>query len=90
MRRSPLRWILASDWYSGQPAPLADFHGTLQQRDLVAHMESRVNDTPGGNEETGDEQIEDGKMIASITFLNWSIASLRDIERIMKNDVRLT
>jgi RNA polymerase sigma-70 factor (ECF subfamily) len=29
------------------------------QRDLVAHMESRVNDAPGGNEETGDEEIED-------------------------------
>jgi RNA polymerase sigma-70 factor (ECF subfamily) len=32
------------------------------QRDLVAHMESRVNDTPGGNEETGDEEIEDDRL----------------------------
>src|SRR5271166_1500443 len=28
------------------------------QKDLVAHMESRVNDAPGGSEQTGDEEIE--------------------------------
>jgi len=32
------------------------------QRDLAAHMESRVNDAPGGNEETGDEEIEDDRL----------------------------
>jgi RNA polymerase sigma-70 factor (ECF subfamily) len=32
------------------------------QRDLVAHMESRVNDAPGRNEETGDEEIEDDRL----------------------------
>jgi len=32
------------------------------QRDLVAHMESRVNGAPGGNEETGDEEIEDDRL----------------------------
>ena len=32
------------------------------QRDLVAHMASRVNDAPGGNEETGDEEIEDDRL----------------------------
>ena len=32
------------------------------QRDLVAHLESRVNDGPGGNEETGDEEIEDDRL----------------------------
>jgi len=32
------------------------------QKDLVAHMESRVNDAPGGNEETGDEEIEDDRL----------------------------
>ena len=31
------------------------------QRDLVGHMESRVNDAPGGNEYTGDE-IEDDRL----------------------------
>src|SRR5260370_4672508 len=32
------------------------------QRDLVAHMESRVNDAPSGNEEIGDEEIEDDRL----------------------------
>jgi RNA polymerase sigma-70 factor (ECF subfamily) len=32
------------------------------QRDLVAHMESRVDHAPGGNEETGDEEIEDDRL----------------------------
>jgi RNA polymerase sigma-70 factor (ECF subfamily) len=32
------------------------------QRDLVAHMESRVKDAPGGNEESGDEEIEDDRL----------------------------
>src|SRR5215469_7443260 len=67
--------VLDACWHSGQATPLADFDGTLQghrrdpsarfdgaQRDLVAHMESRVNDVPGGNEETGDEEIEDDRL----------------------------
>src|SRR5580698_3767792 len=32
------------------------------QRDLVAHMESRVNQAPGGNEGIGDEEIEDDRL----------------------------
>jgi RNA polymerase sigma-70 factor, ECF subfamily len=32
------------------------------QRDLIAHMESRVNDAPGGNEEIGDKEIEDDRL----------------------------
>lgn len=32
------------------------------QRDLVAHMESRVNDAPSGNEEIEDEEIEDDRL----------------------------
>jgi RNA polymerase sigma-70 factor (ECF subfamily) len=32
------------------------------QRDLVALMESRVNDAPRGNGETGDEEIEDDRL----------------------------
>jgi RNA polymerase sigma-70 factor (ECF subfamily) len=38
----------------------ARFNGA--QRDLVAHMESRVQDAPGGNAETGDEEIEDDRL----------------------------
>src|SRR5579871_6033125 len=32
------------------------------QRELVAHMESRVHDAAGGKEETGDEEIEDDRL----------------------------
>src|SRR6201981_3590222 len=32
------------------------------QRDLIAHMESRANDAPGGNEKIGDEEIEDDRL----------------------------
>jgi RNA polymerase sigma-70 factor, ECF subfamily len=32
------------------------------QRDLVAHIESRVNDAPCGNEEIGNEEIEDDRL----------------------------
>src|ERR1700735_371044 len=32
------------------------------QKDLVAHMESRVNDAPSGNEQMGDEEIEDDRL----------------------------
>src|SRR3974390_295129 len=32
------------------------------QKDFVAHLESRVNDAPGGNEGIGDEEIEDDRL----------------------------
>ena len=32
------------------------------QRDLLAHMESRVNDAPSGIEEIGDEEIDDDRL----------------------------
>src|SRR5215472_4847888 len=32
------------------------------ERDLVAHLESRVNGAPCGNEEPGDEEIEDDRL----------------------------
>src|ERR1041385_9228357 len=32
------------------------------KRDLVAHMESRVNDGPSRNEEIGDEEIDDDRL----------------------------
>jgi RNA polymerase sigma-70 factor, ECF subfamily len=38
----------------------ARFNGA--QRDLVAYMASRVNEAAGGNEETGDEEIEDDRL----------------------------
>ena len=73
-RRRP--GILVSDWYFGQATPLADSTARFEaidvirrrarfdgaQRDLVAQMESRVNDAPGGKEGTGDEEIEDDRL----------------------------
>src|SRR5229473_2748347 len=44
------------------------------QRDLVAHLESRVNDAPGGNEETGDEEIEDDRLRLIFTCCHPSLA----------------
>src|SRR6202790_3559706 len=44
------------------------------QRDLVAHMESRVNDAPGGNEEIGDEEIEDDRLRLIFTCCHPSLA----------------
>jgi RNA polymerase sigma-70 factor, ECF subfamily len=37
------------------------------QRDLVAHIESRVNDAPSGNEEIGNEEIEDDRLCLIFT-----------------------
>src|SRR5262249_51308646 len=44
------------------------------QRDLVAHMESRVNDAPGRNEETGDEEIEDDRLRLIFTCCHPALA----------------
>ena len=32
------------------------------QKDLIAHIEAQINDAPGGNEEIGDEEIEDDRL----------------------------
>ena len=50
----------------------ARFNGA--QRDLIAHMESRVNDAPGGNEETGDEEIEDDRLRLIFTCCHPALA----------------
>src|ERR1700730_3598895 len=44
------------------------------QRDLVAHLESRVNDARGGNEETGDEEIEDDRLRLIFTCCHPALA----------------
>ena len=44
------------------------------QRDLVAHMESRVNDAPSGNEEAGDEEIEDDRLRLIFTCCHPALA----------------
>jgi len=44
------------------------------QRDLVAHMESRVNDAPGEDEEIGDEEIEDDRLRLIFTCCHPALA----------------
>jgi RNA polymerase sigma-70 factor (ECF subfamily) len=58
----PRPWLISTARFKAIDAKRrrARFDGA--QRDLVAHMESRVNDAPGGNEETGDEEIEDDRL----------------------------
>jgi len=58
----PRPWLISTARFKAIDAirRRARFDGV--QRDLVAHMESRANDAPGGNEGTGDEEIEDDRL----------------------------
>src|SRR5580693_224094 len=58
----PRPWLISTARFKAIDAVRrrARFDGA--QRDLVAHMESRVNEAPSGNEEIGDEEIEDDRL----------------------------
>jgi RNA polymerase sigma-70 factor, ECF subfamily len=58
----PRPWLISTARFKAIDAMRrrARFDGA--QRDLVAHMESRVNEAPGGNEEIADEEIEDDRL----------------------------
>src|SRR6202158_541008 len=58
----PRPWLISTARFKAIDAMRrrARFDGA--QRDLVAHMESRVNDAPSGNEEIGNEEIEDDRL----------------------------
>jgi RNA polymerase sigma-70 factor (ECF subfamily) len=58
----PRPWLISTARFKAIDAirRRARFDGA--QRDLVAHIESRVNDAPGGSEEAGDEEIEDDRL----------------------------
>jgi DNA-directed RNA polymerase specialized sigma24 family protein len=58
----PRPWLISTARFKAIDAirRRARFDGA--QRDLVAHMESRVAEAPGGNAETGDEEIEDDRL----------------------------
>jgi RNA polymerase sigma-70 factor (ECF subfamily) len=58
----PRPWLISTARFKAIDAMRrrARFDGA--QRDLVAHIESRVNDAPSGNGETGDEEIEDDRL----------------------------
>src|SRR5262245_35946524 len=54
---SPRPWLISTARFKAIDAMRrrARFHGA--QRDLIAHMESRVNDAPSGNEEIEDDHL---------------------------------
>jgi len=56
---NPRPWLISTARFKAIDAMRrrARFNGA--QRDLIAHMESRVNDAPNGSEEIEDEEIED-------------------------------
>jgi RNA polymerase sigma-70 factor, ECF subfamily len=58
----PRPWLISTARFKAIDAMRrrARFHGA--QRDLVAHMESRVDDAPSGKEEIGEEEIEDDRL----------------------------
>src|SRR5262250_338877 len=59
---NPRPWLISTARFKAIDAirPRARFDGA--QRELVAHMESRVNKAPGGIEEIEDEEIEDDRL----------------------------
>src|ERR1700733_3010713 len=59
---NPRPWLISTARFKAIDAMRrrARFHGA--QRDLVAHMESRVNDAPSGKGQIGDEEIEDDRL----------------------------
>jgi RNA polymerase sigma-70 factor, ECF subfamily len=58
----PRPWLISTARFKAIDAMRrrARFDGA--QRDLIAHMESRVNNAPGGNEEIEDDEIEDDRL----------------------------
>ena len=58
----PRPWLISTARFKAIDAMRrrARFDGA--QRDLVAHMESRINDAASGNEELGDEEIDDDRL----------------------------
>src|SRR3984957_13896589 len=58
----PRPWLISTARFKAIDAMRrrARFDGA--QRDLVAHMESRIKDAIGGQEDSGDEEIEDDRL----------------------------
>ncbi len=59
---NPRPWLISTARFKAIDAMRrrARFDGA--QRDLVAHIESRASHAPGGNEEMGDEEIDDDRL----------------------------
>src|ERR1700704_1825522 len=58
----PRPWLISTARFKAVDSMRRRARFAGAQRDLVAHMESRVSQAPSGNEETGDEEIEDDRL----------------------------
>src|ERR1035438_707589 len=58
----PRPWLISTARFKAIDAIRRRVRLDGAQRDLVAHMESRVNGAGSGNEEIGDEEIEDDRL----------------------------
>src|SRR5262245_19858439 len=58
----PRPWLISTARFKAIDAMRRRARHNGAQRDLVAHMESRVNDAPSRDEEIGDEEIEDDRL----------------------------
>src|SRR5260370_10542288 len=67
IRDKPRPWLISTARFKAIDAMRRRARFDGGQRDLVDHMESRVNDAPSGNEEIGDEEIEDDRLRLSFT-----------------------
>ncbi|MGC1460978.1 MAG: RNA polymerase sigma factor [Terracidiphilus sp.] len=58
----PRPWLISTARFKAIDAMRRRARFSGVERDLVAHMESRVNSAPNRNEEIGDEEIEDDRL----------------------------
>jgi RNA polymerase sigma-70 factor, ECF subfamily len=58
----PRPWLISTARFKAIDAIRRGARFDGAQRDLVAHIESRVSEPPGGKEEFGDEEIEDDRL----------------------------
>lgn len=58
----PRPWLISTARFKAIDAMRRGARFDGAQRDLIAHIESRVSDAPSGNEEIGDEEIEDDRL----------------------------
>ena len=58
----PRPWLISTARFKAIDAMRRRARADGAQRDLVAHMESRVKDAPSGNEEIGDDEIDDDRL----------------------------
>lgn len=71
---NPRPWLISTARFKAIDAMRrrARFDGA--QKDLVAHIEARVNDASGGNAEVGDEEIEDDRLRLIFTCCHPALA----------------